>query len=88
MRGISERRWLVKIFIPRYGSSLRALARTVIYHLVGSNVFPRYRDSVCQYRKSAEISLNLGGNTDCIFALSVSTLGAFFILRRKKGEKL
>lgn len=48
---------------------------------VGSSGFPRYRETVCQYRMSADFYLNLGGNTDVISALNViKTFGAFLML--------
>lgn len=72
---------MVQIFILVYGSSLGALNRTMISD---NGVFSRLqripalqgRDMLVSY-ESAEVSLNLGGNTDSIFALSVSTFRAF-----------
>lgn len=55
----------------RYRHSLR---RTV---QVGFNVFPRYRETVSDKSpvpaECREYSLNLGGNTDARFALSISS---------------
>ena len=60
--------------------SLRAVDRTVSAAaeiLVGFNVFPRYRETVSDNSpvpaECREHSLNLGGNTDVRFALSISS---------------
>ena len=61
---------------------------------VGSNVFPALQgsgigiDHGCPYRQSAErFSLNLGGNTDDTFALSIRCSGLFFTIRSLPGAR-
>lgn len=72
--GASLREGIMEVALEQWTERIRRMQ-------VGFNVSrvtgKRYRTEV-PYRQSAEISLNLGGNTDVSFALSMNCSGFLF----------